>query len=306
MTVRDKFCTREATALHLQRLFRGDVDVEVRRRGWDGLDDLIKDVGLKPRGASHLGSKETGPTEGGKRKLTYGSVVKGYAEWKMPKPTPKSSKVTFLMQIGATADKGDHDHPLYKTWVGMLNRTLNPKSPQYAQYKCRAPSKEWLTFKTFASDMGLKPVESMSLERVDNSKGYSKENCKWATRKEQQLNKSTNLSATYEGRTWKVEELAGHLGLAYDTVRLRVASNWPEADLGKPAGYRSEERDREGVLTMCEKKGIGVTFQGRKQPIKWWLKELGIPAARYNRIVTALRHGASPDEVFSKYVKQAD
>jgi hypothetical protein len=36
MTVRDKFCTREATALHLQKLFRGDVDVEVRRRGRDG------------------------------------------------------------------------------------------------------------------------------------------------------------------------------------------------------------------------------------------------------------------------------
>jgi len=82
------------------------------------------------------------------------------------------------------------EHPLYVTWVDMLSRTRNPNAVGYENYGGRGigVSKEWEHFENFAKDMGEKS-SNLTLERIDNSKGYSKENCKWDTRSNQCLNR---------------------------------------------------------------------------------------------------------------------
>lgn len=82
-------------------------------------------------------------------------------------------------------------HPLYRTWANMLSRCTNPNTPNFNDYGGRGISvcQRWFHFKNFVEDMGAKPSRNHSIDRIDNDLGYSPANCKWATRKEQNLNK---------------------------------------------------------------------------------------------------------------------
>lgn len=84
-------------------------------------------------------------------------------------------------------------HPLYNTWAAMLSRCTNPAFTGYANYGGRGVTvaKRWEHFANFAEDMWPKPEGGFTLERKDNSKGYSKSNCTWATRTEQCVNRRT-------------------------------------------------------------------------------------------------------------------
>jgi hypothetical protein len=79
----------------------------------------------------------------------------------------------------------------YFAWCSMKERCNNPNVPSYINYGGRGIKvcDEWLnSFETFFKDMGERPSPTHSIDRIDNSKGYSKENCKWSTKTEQALN----------------------------------------------------------------------------------------------------------------------
>jgi len=100
------------------------------------------------------------------------------------------------------AKRKDHKGA-YESWYAMKGRVLNPNNPYYPKYKDREICPEWMEFDNFLRDMGDRP-EGCTLDRKDNSKGYTKDNCRWATRKEQARNTST-----YNG----VADLADQLGI---------------------------------------------------------------------------------------------
>lgn len=80
--------------------------------------------------------------------------------------------------------------PIYQIWASMIQRCTNSKDKDYKDYGARGITvcKEWLKFEAFFSDMGHRP-EGRSLDRRENDKGYSKDNCRWATAVEQANNR---------------------------------------------------------------------------------------------------------------------
>jgi hypothetical protein len=118
--------------------------------------------------------------------------------------------------------------PTHIAWINMRQRCQNPNRPDYKHYGGRGISvyERWNNFNLFLKDMGLKP-KGLTLERIDNDKGYYKSNCKWATIKEQRNNNRRNHLITFGGKTFPMVKWAELTGLPYDTIRCRLKKkNW--------------------------------------------------------------------------------
>lgn len=94
------------------------------------------------------------------------------------------------------------DRSLYSLWLGIRRRCLSKSEPLYKYYGGRGItiSKEWGEYKNFLRDMSPRPV-GMWVERVDVNGPYSKENCKWATPREQGRNRRNNRLITINNET---------------------------------------------------------------------------------------------------------
>ncbi len=116
----------------------------------------------------------------------------------------------------------------YKTWLGIKERCYNINSTSYSQYGDRGitVSENWInSFENFFKDMGLKPSKTYTIERIDVNKGYSKENCIWATKKQQANNRRCNYFLTYKGITKTRSEWADLIGVNIRTLASRCRAN---------------------------------------------------------------------------------
>lgn len=129
----------------------------------------------------------------------------------------------------------------YAIWSGMVARCTNPKTPNYDDYGARGikVSDEWMDYANFIRDMGYRPGPGYSIERINNDLGYSKENCKWATRAEQSRNTRRNRYIDTPAGRMLLWDAAALAGLSPYCLRSRVEAGWKTEDLFKPsAGYR--------------------------------------------------------------------
>ena len=115
----------------------------------------------------------------------------------------------------------------WQTWSGMKRRCC-ATSKDASRYADRgiAVCKRWLSFENFYADMGVRPV-GMSIERVDNDKGYSPDNCIWATRITQARNTRVNKFLTLNGITQTQSAWAKKLGVDDTVIMRRVKAGWP-------------------------------------------------------------------------------
>ena len=133
-------------------------------------------------------------------------------------------------------------HPLIRLWRGMLRRCLDPRDKSFPAYGGRGIDvcDRWInSFGSFVSDMGPRP-EGTSLDRVDNDKGYSKGNCRWATPREQSNNRRNTIFIDFNGVRIPFSFICSGLGVQRDTAYSRFLRGY---HIGVPAKeWRSIEQ----------------------------------------------------------------
>lgn len=119
--------------------------------------------------------------------------------------------------------------PEYRTWENIKQRCYNPNYRHYKYYggKGIEVCERWRdSFQNFLDDMGKRPRGDYSIDRIDGTKGYSPENCRWATRITQQNNKRNNRLLTHDGKTQTMSEWSRELNIPLARIWWRLNKGW--------------------------------------------------------------------------------
>jgi site-specific DNA-cytosine methylase len=120
----------------------------------------------------------------------------------------------------------------YRAWQTMRLRCHEPTNPAYKDYGGRGIEvcERWRDSpQAFLDDMGPKPSPKHEIDRIDNSKGYSPENCRWVTRSENSRNRRSNRWIEYHGQRKTIAEWSEITGIPHDTLIKRLEAGWDAA-----------------------------------------------------------------------------
>jgi len=163
------------------------------------------------------------------------------------------------------AKHGLYKSRLYVIWSSLKHRCNNPNSQHYHRYGGRGVivcDKWTASFEAFRADVGDPPERGVTLDRIDNAKGYEPGNVRWATRKQQANNRDTNVVIEHEGKSMTLMEWAEHFGWKYGLL----ASRWK-------SGLRGEALFAPPKLV----RNVGVTHEGVTRTLREWATVAGVP-----------------------------
>jgi len=128
----------------------------------------------------------------------------------------------------ATRTHGMRQSCEYHTWLDMNARCSNSRRTDFHNYGGRGihVCARWRDFAAFYADMGPRPSPQHTIDRIDNDGPYAPDNCRWATRQEQIVNKRNNHRVTFQGRTLTISQWAAELDLRFSTLLGRFRSGW--------------------------------------------------------------------------------
>lgn len=114
----------------------------------------------------------------------------------------------------------------YNCWRLMRQRCNDPENTHYSSYGGRGITvcERWDDFANFLADMGRCPPRH-SIDRKDNDKGYSPDNCRWADKVTQARNKRASIYLTLNGKTLHIRDWAVELGVSFAALYQRHAKN---------------------------------------------------------------------------------
>lgn len=184
----------------------------------------------------------------------------------------KENQTDFVKRRTTHGDSYTH---LYKTWQGIKRRCTKNGDPNYKRYGDRGITicDEWRdsfeAFKTWALENGY--VEGLdrtqqSIDRIDGSKGYFPENCRWATAKEQSANRAITTFYNYGGKEITASEFADMHGIyekSFVYRRIKVGKTFDEI-LREWNIKHNTPQNLQKLSDYAEKEGISTVSAARR------------------------------------------
>ena len=123
---------------------------------------------------------------------------------------------------------GAHGTLTYARWRSMMQRCRVKSASNYKYYGALGITvcDRWLNYSNFLADMSECPDKSLTLDRLDNSKGYEPGNCKWATQSDQNKNRRHCAYITYNGETKIMADWARQYGMSPNALAQRIYMGW--------------------------------------------------------------------------------
>lgn len=248
---------------------------------WETFEGFIGQVGVPEHKIPYLGRHS--------REFSHSKTNSYWYELaKERKSTKQAVRFAFLdVTLPAAHTKPTRDElklkPEYMIWYSMWHRCLNQES-----YKRRFPSLSWRDFEAFYAELGDRPSDKHSLDRVDNSKGYGPGNCRWATAQEQSNNTSRNVKVSHRGILYTYAELARLTGIDVNLIRYRHRNGW-DMDKVNCDTYRAERMSAIQVKYMyngtayTKKELVELTGKTRNQ-VTWDVRMGRFPRATQNAV----------------------
>ena len=142
-----------------------------------------------------------------------------------------ASKSCGCLSREAASNRKTHgmsETPTYSSWLSMKWRCGDTPSAS-EKYNKLGYDPRWESFDSFFADMGVRP-DGTSLDRIDGTKGYSNDNCRWATAHTQANNSTHVRTITYLGITRSVTDWAKAIGISRLTLSDRLRRGWSVPD----------------------------------------------------------------------------
>lgn len=185
---------------------------------------------------------------------------------------------------------------IYHVWQGMKQRCEDPNRENYKNYGARGITvcEEWHdpeTFINWALSHGYK--EGLSIDRIDNEKGYFPDNCRWADSTTQARNQRKNRLLVYDGETKCLSEWSQIVGIPIPTIWKRLQHGMPVKDaLTIPPKKRSRN---------IENKPIILEYKGSQRTLKEWCKITGLSP---ELLRTRIKRGWEPERALTTPVQR--
>ena len=171
----------------------------------------------------------------------------------------------------------------YTSWLCMVKRCRDPTDKNYGNRGITVCVRWGDSFPNFLKDMGKKPWPESSIDRVNNSLGYSPENCRWASAKEQAHNRRDNHTLTFMKETLPLVVWAKRYGMVPETIAYRL----------KNLGWSVEK----ALATPVKPKDRYLEYEGVTLSLQEWAIKLGIPKST---LANRLRRGWAVERALQK------
>lgn len=150
----------------------------------------------------------------------------------------------------------------YRVFARVRARCSHPSNKDYKRYGAKGIDFAWKSYPDFKADMYEEYLahiakhgrKNTTLERLDNKKGYSRENCKWATWEEQYRNKSTNRYLTHKGKTMILADWARELNVSRQAIRYRLEAGWTDEEIIETPFSYANRKVGNVIVDLCKKK----------------------------------------------------
>lgn len=171
----------------------------------------------------------------GKKQSEYARTVLHFCSQPCYQIYRKEHDISSWYDSNRIYPKGMYKSKLYIVWSSMNDRCYTQTHHAYSSYGSRGitVSSEWSNFMNFYNDMHQSYKKGLTIERIDNNKGYSKENCRWATVKEQVNNRRVTRLVDVDGVVKPLMYWIADSSVNQNTVRSRLRMGWtPKKALG--------------------------------------------------------------------------